>query len=248
MSVAAPAGLSDLVRRYKDETQPAVTYIVGSWERALAGSADAGFLEDPRWTRPSSVPGRRNVDRRDLERLMTAVQMDDEPAVRQAFVLIMAWGSGTSNTRSYRYTRTALASPQCTQQLVHAATTCRDGNLAGAYTGFSLPGVRRSFFTKWFAFAGRAAGRSWQPLILDDRVLRTLNVTSGLSTTALAGSRSWGRRYAAYVHHMHSWSQALREAGVHCSPERLEWLFFAHNGGRAGSPRRSVIKLSRPGA
>jgi hypothetical protein len=104
-----------------------------------------------------------------------------------------------------------------------------------------LPGVRRSFFTKWFAFAGQVAGRDWQPLILDDRVLRTLNHTFGLSTRALAGPRYRGRRYAAYVQHMHRWSRALQDEGVHCSTERLEWIFFAHNGGenvaKVGSER-----------
>lgn len=166
---------------------------------------------------------------------MAAVDLTDGVAVRQAFVLVMAWGSGTSNTRSHRYTRKALAAPTCTTQLVRAADSCRRGDLIEAYSGFSVPGVGRSFFTKWFAFAGHLPGRAWQPLILDDRVLRTLNKTLGLSTRALAGSPHWGRRYAAYVEHLHAWSRE-----VHCSAERLEWILFAHNGDPMPAPVTSV--------
>jgi hypothetical protein len=245
MNVSPPAGLRDLVRMYEGSQQPSVTYIVDSWKRSLANSPDAAFLEDDRWTQASSSPGRRTVSRAVLARMMVAVRMSDDAAIRQAFVLVVAWGSGTSNTRSYRYARNALAWPRCTKQLVRAATACRSGDLSLAYTAFSLPGVGRSFFTKWFAFAGRTAGRDWQPLILDDRVLRTLNNTFGLPTTALAGSRFWARRYAAYVQHMHSWSRTLHDQGVLCSAERLEWIFFMHNGGRRScSPTRTALRPS----
>jgi hypothetical protein len=88
---------------------------------------------------------------------------------------------------------------------------------------------------KWFAFAGRTPGREWQPLILDDRVLRTLNDTFGLSTRTLAGSRNWGARYSAYVRHLRTWSRTLLDEGVDCTAERLEWIFFLHNGGPLAS-------------
>jgi hypothetical protein len=40
----------------------------------------------------------------------------------------------------------------------------------------------------------------------------------------------WGHRYAAYVHHLHAWSDTLREDGADCSAERLEWILVTHNG------------------
>jgi hypothetical protein len=223
--------LGQLVRRYGDSQQQAVTYIVGSWKQALADSHDAAHLEDDQWTRASDQQsGRRDVGRDDLVRMMAQTSMTDESAVRQAFVLIMAWGSGTSNPRSYRNTAKALASPHCTDRLTAAASTCRSGALTDAYDEFSLPGIGRSFFTKWFAFAGRTVGRGWQPLILDDRVLATLNRTLNITTRSLAGSRNWGRRYAAYVDHLHLWSYELNSQGVQCDAERLEWILFRHNG------------------
>jgi hypothetical protein len=58
--------------------------------------------------------------------------------------------------------------------------------LETAHAAWKVRGVGRSFFTKWFAFAGRVDGRVWQPLILDDRVSATLNRTLDISTLALA--------------------------------------------------------------
>jgi hypothetical protein len=208
-----------------------VEYIVDSWKRALSAWPDeASIVETDRWTQQTRRPGRRCLERADLARLIDATDLADSLAIRRAFALIMVWGSGTSNTRSYRNLPTAFAAQGCADRLGHAATTCREGDLASAYTAFSLPGVRRSFFTKWFAFAGHTPGRTWQPLILDDRVLRTLNTTLGVSTRTLAGSRYLGHRYAAYVHHLHAWSGTLREDGADCSAERLEWILFTHNG------------------
>nr|WP_147315549.1 hypothetical protein [Asanoa ferruginea] len=165
-----------------------------------------------------------------MSRLIKATDMTNGLAARRAFVLIMAWGSGTSNTRSYRHVPRALAAPHCATRLVDTAATCRQGDLTAAYEAFSLPGVRRSFFTKWFAFAGRANDRDWQPLILDDRVLRTLNRTLATSTKTLASDRRWSRRYTAYVEQMHAWSNDLRREDISCSAERLEWIFFKQNG------------------
>ena len=111
-----------------------------------------------------------------------------------------------------------------------------DGALASAYNEFDVAGVDRSLFTKWFAFAGVVADRPWQPLILDDRVTKTLNDTLDVTTRAMAGVRDRGERYAAYVAHLHSWSVQLTEAGQPCSAERLEWLMFKHQG--KALPRR----------
>jgi hypothetical protein len=198
-----------------------------SWTRALADwPAEARILCDERWTSPAGVSGRRIVDRAALVDLCGGVDLAAELPVRQAFTLVVAWGSGMSNTRSYRNLPAALADPGCYPTLASSARSCRDGDLTAAYAGFSLPGVTRGFATKWFALAGRTPGRGWQPLILDRRVLASLTRTLGVQASAFTASRRWADRYPAYVHAIHAWSRALGD----CSAERLEWILFAHGG------------------
>ncbi|MFI5712121.1 hypothetical protein [Kribbella sp. NPDC051620] len=157
--------------------------------------------------------------------------------MRQALVLVMAWGSGRMDSRTIRHTGWALARPEATHQMLtsaaerlRSADALEGGSLERAYQAWRVPGIRRSFFTKWFAFAGYVPDRSWQPLILDDRVLRTLNRTLNTSTRALAGSRLWSRRYSAYVEAVHRWSGELSETGLDIDAGQLEWILFKHNG------------------
>jgi hypothetical protein len=105
-----------------------------------------------------------------------------------------------------------------------------DHSIEKAHTDFSLPGIRQAFFTKWFAFAGYLPGRTWQPLILDNRVYRTLNRTLHVSTIDMAKSRRRAARYMSYVDHLHNWAQLITSEGCAVDAERLEWIFFAHNG------------------
>ncbi|MEV4536254.1 hypothetical protein AB0J82_20915 [Asanoa sp. NPDC049518] len=231
MRSSLPSGLPALVRHYRGRQQHRVTYVLSSWKRALATHpGEVDVLEDDQWTRLTNKPGRRCVGRDDVARLIEATNIADGQAARRAFVLVLAWGSGTSNTRSYRNVPRALAAPLCATRLIETAYACRQGDLPAAYAAFSLPDVGRSFFTKWFAFAGQTPDRGWQLLILDDRVLRTLNHTLGTSTRALTRDRRWSHRYAAYVENMHAWSDGLRPQGIACSAERLEWIFFMQNG------------------
>lgn len=226
-----PPSLPSLVAAYDGKDQGPVAYIVASWQAALAAwPEEARILLDDRWTRPANASGRRLVTRDDLLGLIAVTDLADPLGVRKAFVLMMAWGSGVTNTRSYRNTALALGNPDCAEILAATARLCREGRLDEAYREFSLPGVGRSFYTKWFAFAGHAEDRPRQPLILDDRVFRTLNDTLRVSTVRLAGTRRRDRRYCAYVEHLHRWSNSLHEAGIRCSAERLEWIPFAHNG------------------
>ncbi|MFF0371262.1 hypothetical protein [Micromonospora sp. NPDC005087] len=227
-----PSALPDLVARFEGRRQGPVGYITSSWEDALADwPEERSVLVDDRWSEPSERLGRRRVTRDHLASLLTSTNPDEPLQLRQAFVMVMVWGSGTSNTRSLRNTPAALAAVRCADQLRQAAELCRSSDLVRAYTRFALPGVRRSFFTKWFAFAGVEPGRSWQPLILDDRVLATLNHTFGVTLKDVAGERRWSHRYAAYVHCMHNWSAELQVRGVSCTAERLEWIMFRHGGG-----------------
>ena len=162
------------------------------------------------------------------------LDLDDDEAVVATFVLVMAWGSGTSNSRSLRYTRSAL------QNVTDAARTLRNAaealrvvaetdseGLAAAHRGFSLPGVQEAFFTKWFSFAGVKPERRWQPLILDSRVRRTLNETLDVWLNDLATQSNGPHRYIAYLTALHAWAADLPEP---MTPSRLEWIFYSHKG------------------
>jgi hypothetical protein len=105
-----------------------------------------------------------------------------------------------------------------------------DHSIERAHADFSLPGIGQAFFTKWFAFAGYLPDRTWQPLILDSRVYRTLNTTLRVTTIDMAGTRRQAARYMSYVGHMHDWAQLITSNGCAVDAERLEWIFFAHNG------------------
>ncbi|QGN49835.1 hypothetical protein GKC29_25430 [Micromonospora sp. WMMC415] len=237
VNCAMPARLPILVRQYHGQRQEPVPYITSSWEAALAGSPEeVSVLLDDRWSERAQTPDRRRVTRDHLKELLGTTHLHDPLQVRRALVMVMAWGSGTSNTRSLRNTPAALAASDCARQLRMAAERCRDGDLVHAYAKFSLPGIGRSFFTKWFAFAGLQPGRSWQPLILDDRVLATLNNSLGISLKLLAKDRRWSRRYASYVRCMHAWSAELNQMDLDCPAERLEWIMFHHKGRPVNRP------------
>ncbi|RKN51954.1 hypothetical protein D7231_35525, partial [Streptomyces klenkii] len=92
------------------------------------------------------------------------------------------------------------------------------GDLSRAYSLFAVRGVGFPFFTKWFAAI------SDQALILDSRVLATLNALAW-TTHEAAATRHWPTRYATYVTTMHTWSEALD-----VPPPWLEWLLFGLNG------------------
>lgn len=217
-----------LLETYTDEPERPVRYRPRSWTESE--DPDYSLLHDPKLTRPTRCdPRDRLVHRETLEKYAARVPTTDEEALRQLFVLVMVWGSGTSNTRSYRYTRDALADPRLDTALRVTAEACREPGitrLEDAYRAWRVTGVRRSYFTKWFRFAGYVPDRSWQPLILDDRVLNSLNATLNLSTHDLAGSNRWATRYRAYVELVHEWADDLE--GI--TAQRIEWVLFMHNG------------------
>jgi hypothetical protein len=113
--------------------------------------------------------------------------------------------------------------------------------LAAAHGIFNLPYIKQSFFTKWFTFAGQHPDQAELPLILDTRVYATTNDTFRDSTRNYTSCACRSCRYDGYVRRMHEWSSALTAEGLPCSAERLEWIFFEHNGGdRPTAVRRSL--------
>ena len=128
---------------------------------------------------------------------------DDPDGLHDLFVAVMIRGAGTSNGRGPRYTSAALSDARLPHVLKTTQSAVRAGELSRAYEQFTLRGVRRSCFTKWFAAVDDRADECERALILDDRVFRSLNAL-GWSSKEAAGTRRWPTRYGAS-----SWSPCI---------------------------------------
>lgn len=230
-----PAALPSLVSAYAGEAQRPVRIRPRSWASVLADvdPAIVGVLHEVAVAHPGALgDGDRLIDREAVTRLLDDADLADELALLRAFLVVQAWGSGVTGTRTLRHTARAFTHrDQLVGALRTSAVRLRGAEqisvLADAYRGWRCPGVGPSFFTKWFAYAGRNEDRDWQPLILDVRVYRALNRTLDVRLVDLAGSRSGADRYAAYVAVAHEWAASLR-----MSADRLEWVLFSDNGAR----------------
>jgi hypothetical protein len=214
-SEAMPDILRPLVKAHRHGVQEPVSFRPATWRPRLEPHGAEAVLT-------LGVEGltadERLLSRPDLADLRDEVGTEPE-GLRVLFAAVMIWGSGKSNGRGPRHTEAALADGRLCDTLADTCTLVRQGDLRSAYRRFRVHGVGRSFFTKWFAFVddGSAAQRA---LILDDRVLRTLN-NLGWSSREAAGTAVRSVRYATYVSAMHTWAEAL-----HVEPAWLEWLMF----------------------
>ena len=236
-----PAALPALVQRYAGEIPGPVRFRNPSWESTLADVAGrpTRLLSDPAITNESSNEryrsmGDRVVTPEGVAEVCSHVDLCDDESVVAAFVLVMAWGSGTSNSRSLRNTRSALQDVNAAARVLRdsalalrAVTEIDSAGLAAVHRQFSLPGVQEPFFTKWFSFAGVDPERRWQPLILDSRVRATLNTTLDVWLNNLTTKRNDPHRYVAYLTAMHVWAEQLPQP---TTASRLEWIFFMHDG------------------
>ncbi|MFE2189127.1 hypothetical protein [Streptomyces sp. NPDC059455] len=213
--------LQKLVDRYRDCRQRPVRFRPSTWRPRLEPYGAAHVLDVG--VECVSPSGARLISRGDLVDLRDRVG-DDPDGLRDLFVAVMIWGSGTTNGRSPRYTEAALSDPRMPTVLRTTHQAVRSGDLLGAYSQFVLNGVGRSFFTKWFAAVDDRDADCERALILDARVFHSLNVLNWFSWEA-AGTRRWPIRYATYVSTMHEWAPSV---GV--TADRLEWLFFHLNG------------------
>ncbi|MBL1114667.1 hypothetical protein JK364_20035 [Streptomyces sp. 110] len=214
--------LQKLVDRYRDCRQEPVRFRPSTWRPRLEPYGAAHVLD----IGVESVSGRsgdRLISRGDLVDLRDHVG-DDPDGLRDLFVAVMIWGSGTTNGRGPRYTEAALSDARLPAVLRTTRQSVRSGDLSGAYRQFVLNGVGRSFFTKWFAAVDDRDAGCDRALILDARVFHSLNAHKWFSWEA-AGTRHWPTRYATYVSTMHEWASFL---GV--TANRLEWLLFHLNG------------------
>jgi hypothetical protein len=238
---AVPAKLPILVDQYSGKTAQPVRFRLPSWEAALADvpGRPTRLLSDPALTTEPASPrfralGDRLVTRNAVVDACSSMNLSDDEAVISTFVLVMAWGSGTSNSRSLRNTRTALQDVTAAgTALRESATAIRaidhldDPAIVDVHRRFSLPGVGEAFFTKWFAFAGFAPERNWQPLILDSRVRATLHKSLDVWLNQLTETHNDSERYVAYLTVMHRWPLDLPQP---TNAAQLEWIMFTHNG------------------
>lgn len=241
---AVPARLPALVHLYADRVAAPVRLRVPSWEAALAGipGQPSRLLSDPEVTTESSNErfrslGDRVVTREAVNNACTSLDLADDEALIAAFVLVMAWGSGTSNSRSLRNTRKALADIRAAAATLRGSAAALrtleqvdDPEIANIHRGFRLPGVGEAFYSKWFAFGGFVADRDWQPLILDSRVRNTLHATLDVWLNQLTDTHRDPERYVAYLGAMHHWAASLPQP---MTATQLEWILFTHNGNAA---------------
>ncbi|MGV9849944.1 8-oxoguanine DNA glycosylase OGG fold protein [Streptomyces sp. NPDC003442] len=214
--------LQKLVDRYRDCGPEAVRFRPITWRPRLEPHGAAHVLD----IGVESVSGRsgdRLISRGDLVDLRDRVS-DDPDGLRDLFVAVMIWGSGTTNGRGPRYTEAALLDPRLPTVLRTTRQAVRSGDLSEAYRQFVLNGVGRSFFTKWFAAVDDRNADCDRALILNARVFHSLNALEWFSWRA-AGTRHWPTRYTTYVSTMHGWAPSV---GV--TADRLEWLLFHLNG------------------
>ncbi|RIU26217.1 hypothetical protein [Mycobacteroides abscessus] len=238
---ALPPTLIALAEHYSGSAPSSVRFRLPSWKSALAEvpGEPTRLLSDPLVTTDSTADTRRAVGDRAVTReavinACSAMDLTDDNAVIAAFVLVMAWGSGTSNSRSLRNTRKALVDVSAAASVLRQSATAlraaeqiTDPVIADTHRQFVLPGIGEAFFTKWFAFAGYVPGRQWQPLILDSRVRRTLHDTLDTWLNQLTDIHRDPERYIAYLTAMHQWAAELPQP---ITATQLEWIMFAHNG------------------
>ncbi|WP_205873522.1 8-oxoguanine DNA glycosylase OGG fold protein [Mycobacterium camsae] len=238
---AVPPTLPVLVEHYAEASPSPVRFRTPTWEAALddVQGKPTALLRDPKITTESAneryrTLGDRVVTSNAIADICSGIDLAEDESVIAAFVLVMAWGSGTTNSRSLRNTRSALDNMKGAVAVLRESATALRGineidsaELAVAHRSFVLAGVREPFFTKWFSFAGVKPKRRWQPLILDSRVRNTLHKTLDVWLNDIARERNDPWRYVAYLEALHTWADKL---GHPTTASRLEWILFQHNG------------------
>ncbi|MFG2951060.1 8-oxoguanine DNA glycosylase OGG fold protein [Streptomyces adustus] len=214
--------LRPLVEVHRSRRQSPVRFRPATWRPWLEPHGAAHVLGLGAMD-ATSTSGDRVVSRDDLATARQALG-DDPEGLRDLFVAVMIWGAGITNGRGPRYTSAALGDARLAHVLEATRSAVRVGELTRAYSEFTLRGVQRSFFTKWFATVDDRDAECERALILDDRVFHSLNAL-GWSSKKAAGTRRWPARYTAYVGAMHEWAGSL---GV--TAAWLEWLMFDLNG------------------
>jgi hypothetical protein len=250
-STALPAALPALIDKYRDVQPRPVRFRPATWKGVLYHVRPeldvTALLRSRQYTAPlaESSAKDRTVTLADVRAACRAMDIGDEREVLQTFVLTMAWASeGAAANPTLRATARALTDPGRAHRILsdavrtlRSAQGLRDGGLEATHRAWSLRGVGQSLASRWWACAGQVAGRTWQPLILDDRVYATLNRTLMIGgTTRLASSRRRADRYRAYVETIHRWAVELRLEDRDADAERIAFVLGRHDGGAIPTP------------
>ncbi|GAA2304847.1 hypothetical protein Scani_12230 [Streptomyces caniferus] len=133
--------LQKLVVSYGDCEQKPVRFRPGTWHSRLEPRGAAHVL-DIGFGCANEPSGDQVISRDDLVDLRGHVG-EDPVSLRDLFVAVMIWGSGTTNGRGPRYTEAALSDDRMPAVLRTTREAVRDGDLSGAYRQFVLNGVGR---------------------------------------------------------------------------------------------------------
>lgn len=249
-STALPAALPALIDKYRDVQPRPVRFRPATWKGVLYHARPeldvTALLRSRQYTTPfaESKAKDRTVTLADVRAACRVMDIGDERDVLQTFVLTMAWGSEGAPNPTLVATAKALTDPYRAHRILadavrtlRSAQTVQDGVLEATHRAWSLRGVGQSLASRWWACAGYVGGRTWQPLVLDDRVYATLNRTLLIGgTTRLASSRRRADRYRAYVEVIHRWAVELRLEGRDADAERIAFVLGRHDGGAAPTP------------
>lgn len=210
--------------------QRAMPFNEAEWQRWLKQ------VPDPTLQAVAAHPGellawlgleRPQVSRADLRRLAVA-----EPRSNlRLLVGVLVWGRGRKNQRMLPHMMATLAAPARNEVLAATGAAAAARDLAVAYAGWSLPGLRAPFFTKWLWAAGLRSGHHRNvPLVLDSRVSSSLNRGLGWNSRIAAQSLRLPRRYATYCDAMTRWADGLSDHDLVITAEDLECGLFHADG------------------
>lgn len=201
-----------------------VAYVQSTWLSWL----DRAGVGDPVTQAVFASIGADTVTRPQLRAM---AKKDDSPHDRLALLIaVLIWGRGKSNGRMRDHIIGTLKPRDGTrdQVLAETAQLARQGDPAGAYRAWTLPGLQAAFFTKWL-WAASSDSPNRCCLVQDARVWASLGACEWDSRVA-SGRKDWPSRYAAYVRDVHQCARQLRH-GV--SAEDVEYVLFYMNGDRA---------------
>lgn len=220
------------------EADQAIGYKPSTWDdwldRASWSAPNRQQLFTTLRVDPAAIAsGRIHYITRNQVRAM-AETTDTAEARLQLLAATLIWGRGRSNGRMRDHMVNVLDRGNADGiDKVLAATSdlATRATAAAAYRAWTLRGLRRSFLTKWLWAASCKHPPAERCLVLDDRVLATLNGPLQWSTKPAAESRRWANRYGAYVEQCHQWAAALSDKSARTvTAEDVEWALFEANG------------------
>lgn len=149
-----------------------------------------------------------------------AAASENRSSIRQLFIATMLWGYGTVGYGPWRMAHITKDIDQLDQVLMTTLRHIKYGELRAAYNTIQdahIPFLGQSYFTKFLYFAGLGCGINRYPLILDMRILQSLNTLLG----ARLFSNGTADDYLNYLLTLHEWAEI-----IDCRADSIEYLLF----------------------